>query len=63
MLIKVKKIDIIKEFEVEVEGETFIFKITRKDNNISYFIDNMPYDPKSPFHELFMNHWPNSFQI
>lgn len=63
MLIKVKKIDITKEFEVEVEGETFIFKIVRKGNNVSYFIDNLPYDTKSEFHEQFINNWPNSFLI
>lgn len=63
MLIKVKKIDIIKEFEVEVEGETFIFKIVRNGNRTKYFIDNLPYDSKSAFHEQFMNNWPNSFLI
>lgn len=63
MLIKVKKIDVTKEFEVEVEGETFIFKIVRKDNKVEYFIDNLPYDTKSAFHEEFINNWPNSFLI
>ena len=63
MLIKIKRDWIIKEFEVEVEEETFIFKIVKKEDKTSYFIDNMPYDPKSPFHEEFMNNWPNSFLI
>jgi len=63
MLIKVKRDWITKEFEVEVEGEILIFKIVKKGEKTTYFIDNMPYNPKSPFHEKFMNNWPNSFLI
>lgn len=68
MDIKVSALEIVKEFSVDVEIEgtvdSFIFKIKRnKDNSIEYFIDGCPFNPSSPFHQEFIENWPNSFLI
>tara|TARA_B100001287_G_scaffold82000_1_gene68286 strand:- start:508 stop:702 length:195 start_codon:yes stop_codon:yes gene_type:complete len=64
MEIKIKDIEIHKKFTVIVNGEELLFEIKKdKNNHIEYIIDGMPYDSTSPYHEIFINNWPQSFLI
>lgn len=64
MEIKIKDIEIHKKFTVIVDDEELLFEIKKdKDNQIEYIIDGVPYNSKSPFHEQFVNNWPQSFLI
>tara|TARA_B100000900_G_C20580660_1_gene717388 strand:- start:424 stop:618 length:195 start_codon:yes stop_codon:yes gene_type:complete len=64
MEIKIKDVEIHKKFTVIVNGEELLFEIKKdKNNQVEYIIDGMPYDSTSPYHDIFITNWPQSFLI